>query len=52
MSFNNVGFLTAPVFIATLSAPDFKILDASSSVLIPPPTVMGTKIFFVAFYLG
>ena len=45
------GFKTAAVFIATLSAPDLKILKASSTDLIPPPTVIGINMFSAAFLI-
>ena len=46
--FINSGFDTASVFIATLSAPLFKINLISSIVLRPPPTVRGIEIFLAA----
>ena len=45
--FIKLGFLTAAVLIATLSAPLFKTFLISSKFLIPPPTVNGTNIFLV-----
>ena len=37
------GFLIAPLFTLTLSAPHFRTLSKSSSEFIPPPTVRGIK---------
>ena len=42
-------FSTAAVFIETLSAPQLSSLLISSTLLIPPPTVKGTKHFFEVF---
>ena len=42
----NLGFSVAKEFIATLSAPEFSAFSISFKLLIPPPTVNGTKIFF------
>ena len=44
------GLVTAAVFKAILSAPAFKNLYASSTDLIPPPTVIGMKTFFPEFF--
>ena len=38
------GFLIAPEFTLTLSAPHFKTRSKSSTVLMPPPTVSGMNI--------
>ena len=43
---DKVSINTAAVLIDTLSAPQFNSLFISSILLIPPPTVNGTKHFF------
>ena len=48
-SFINFLLLIAAVFIETLSAPLINISLISSIFLIPPPTVIGTKIFLDIF---
>ena len=45
----SLGFFTAAVFTATLSAPLRSISAAVSIDLIPPPTVIGIKTSLAAF---
>ena len=44
---SDLGFFIAAVLIATLSAPFLNAKLISLILLIPPPTVIGTKILFV-----
>ena len=46
---DKVSINTAAVLIDTLSAPQFSNLFISSTLLIPPPTVKGTKHFLDVF---
>ena len=50
LSLTTLKFLTAAVFIETLSAPQFNNLFISSMLLTPPPTVNGTKHFLDVFF--
>ena len=49
VSMTTFDFSTAALFFETISAPQLSNLLISSTLLIPPPTVKGTKHFFEVF---